>query len=1297
MKKFVAAIALLLNIGWAAAQSPTFIRHQFNWEKEPEALTLGNEQAERWVFKGSVSSSEHPGLSFFIKRFPVERYGTLEVDVLEARYEPIELSLLAQDASYLSEALQFETHVERERQSYYGKVAFCPIVRRGGRYERLQEVSLRIRLRPQPEVSFRDPDDTNESVLKDGDIYKIAVNRNGVYKLTYSFLKDELGMNIDNIDPRQIKLYGNGGGVLPFFAGAERTDDLRENAIRISGEEDGRFDPGDYILFYGEGPDKWLFNESEQAFILQKNIYDTHNYYFLKASPGNGARVVQASAPGTAAATSTSFDDYARLEKDEVNLMYEWEKSQGSGQSWYGDHFKVARQYSYNNAFSFPNLQTSEPALLRASMALRSRIGSRFYVDLAGETIQSNSASSVSSIGSSEDNTRPYASRATLSDTVLLNNASISFTVRYPYPQGAGDESEGWLDYVQFNVRRALRMEGTQMAFRDKRSLAAPATTFRLDGAAQGLLAWDITDPLSPEQVPAELSGQQLSFRANTEVLREFVAFYPNGELLKAEAIGKIPNQNLHAIDNVGFVIITHEDFMQEAQRLAQHRANHDGLTVEVVEIGQVYNEFASGRTDPTAIRDFARMLYQRTEQFRYLLLFGDGTFDARGLYGLGGNFIPTYQKESYNPVEAYPTDDYYALLDSPNASDPLDGSLSISVGRLPVKTADEAAVAVDKIIHYDSSEDVLGDWRNRLVFVGDDNDRSPGFSDIDHYEDADDIAEALNDTIRQLNLEKIYLDAFPQESTPGGERIPQATEQLNKAIYKGALAVTYLGHGGPKGWAQERVLNITDILSWNNYGQMPIFITATCSFTGYDDPTFTTAGEEAFLNPKGGAIALMTTVRAVYASSNVRMTENALDYMFVRNSSGNVPTIGEAFQRGKNDVSGNFNINNSRKFALIGDPSMKIALPKYKVTTTHIDSEAVSPQQPDTLRALQKVTIEGEVQGLDGNLLSGFNGIIYPTIFDKAQQVATLGQGSNKVYNYRIQKNVLFRGRASVTNGRFRFTFVVPRDINYQYGFGKISYYASDGATLEDAAGSYENIIIGGTDPNALADDTGPKVEVYMNTEDFVFGGITNANPTLLAVLEDDNGINVVGNSIGHDLEGVLNGNTQNTYLLNDFYESELDDYTRGKVRYPLSSLPEGRHTIRVKAWDVANNSAEGYTEFVVAASEEVALEHVLNYPNPFTGHTCFQFDHNLANQELEVMVQVFTISGRLVKTIQANIFSDGALRRDDCIEWDGRDDYGGQLGRGVYLYKVKVRAANVGNTVLSGESEFEKLVILK
>ena len=540
-------------------------------------------------------------------------------------------------------------------------------------------------------------------------------------------------------------------------------------------------------------------------------------------------------------------------------------------------------------------------------------------------------------------------------------------------------------------------------------------------------------------------------------------------------------------------------------------------------------------------------------------------------------------------------------------------------------------------------------------------------------------------------------MDAFPQVSTPGGDRFPEVTSALNKALFKGVLVVTYLGHGGSSGWAQERVLNISDIIGWENFERLPLFVTATCSFTGYDDAGFTTAGEEVLLNPNGGSIALLTTTRAVFSSLNAELTEQALLRIFDRDD-GRVRTIGDAMQNAKNSFSGGGIQLNARKFALIGDPSQKLAIPEFEIKTNKINGKLVEVGQQDTLKALQKVTIEGEVVDGNGNLLENFNGLVFPTIFDKKQTLRTLGQDQgSQVIPFELQKNIIFKGRATVNNGKFQFTFVVPKDIDYQIGTGKISYYASDQNQLVDAAGSYNNFIIGGTSEDAFSDQEGPLVEVFMNTEDFAFGGRTDADPTLLVILEDDNGINVVGNSIGHDLEGILDENTQSTLLLNDFYESELDNFKKGMVRFPLSSLEEGRHKISVKAWDVANNSSEGFTEFVVANSAGIALDHVLNYPNPFTDQTCFQFDHNMANQEMDVQIQIYTVSGRLVKTLFKSVLSDGAIRRDDCIEWNGTDEFGDKLARGVYLYKVSVRTSGLGDQALNAESEFEKLVILK
>lgn len=1290
MKDFIAALLLTAFFGPLYGNSPIIIREALAWSESPVMRTLGEERYQQWNFSGAVISDEQPALPYFIRRFPVDGNGRLRVEVISAGFEPFDRRESTGD-DQIGASLRFETSVESAGHRYYGKIAFVPIVRRGGGFERVTEFELRITHEPLPAATRRSPDNTRESVLRNGSIYKIAVNEDGLHKLSYDFLRDELGVDVDNIDPQRIQLFGNGGGILPRNVDTPRPDDLTENHILVAGEADGRFDDGDYILFYAQGPDQWRYDEENQIFNLQKNIYSTRNFYFLKIGSEPGKRLQEQSSLTGTAVTTSSFDDFQRFEEEQVNLLHEWRPlAQGSGPRWYGDHFKNQREYRYPALFEFPNLEEAEPVTATIEMALRATDNSRFTADIGGQTFNSDLAPRVPALSGSFANERNYASQTRLQTSLNLQSPSVDVIIRYPHPGGGGDGSEGWLDYIQFNVRRRLILTGAQMVFRDTRTMGVPSASFQLSGAGPQTAVWDITDPLRPKLQQVNRSAGQLSFGTQTGQLRTFIAFQTDADFPAPEAAGAVANQNLHGIDQVDMVILTHPDFEGEARTLAEHRRRFSNLEVEVVRIDLLYHEFSSGKQDPTAIRDFARMLYQRSPRFRYLLLFGDGSFDARDIYGLGTNFIPVYETDSFNPIFSFPSDDYYALLDD-GSSNPLSGGLDIAVGRIPAQTPEEAGGIVRKIINYDTNPQSLGDWRNRILFIGDDEDG------MQHTQQAEQIADSLARRYDYLNIDKVYIDAFPQVATPGGTRFPAATEAINQAVFKGTLAITYLGHGGSGGLAEERILEIPDLLNWRNFNQPPLLVTATCSFAGYDDPAFTTAGEEAIMNERGGAIALLTTVRAVFSSFNKVLTEQAMKTLFER-PDGQVQTIGEVMIRAKNRLTSVGVLTNSRKFTLLGDPAMKIAQPAFNVQTTRINSRPVNSGRLDTLGALQRVTIEGQILDRQGQLFEGFNGIIAPTIFDKKLRPQTLGQDDGSFpFEYDLQKNVIFKGRATVSKGRFQFTFVIPKDINYQLGRGKVSYYASDQQTLIDATGAYEDIFIGGTNTGGAVDNQGPQVEVFMNSEDFAFGSITGESPTLLVLLEDDNGINVVGNSIGHDLEATLDDDTQNTILLNDFYESELDDYRRGAVRYPLAELSEGRHTIRVKAWDVANNSSEGYTEFVVASSGEIALQHVLNYPNPFSDFTCFQFDHNLANQEIEVMVQIFTISGRLIKTLEKTIFSDGAIRRDNCIEWDGRDDYGDPLARGVYLYKVKVRATNTGNTELQGESEFEKLVLLK
>ena len=1153
-------------------------------------------------------------------------------------------------------------------------------------------MSLRytVQLTPRNEISLRSPSDVTVSTLNDGRLYKIAVDQAGIHKITYDFLANELGVDVNQINPQQLQILGDFGGRLPYNVETTIVDDVTEMPIWVKGEADGRFDQNDYLLFYAQGADVWQYNADQQQFNLQKNIYDAKNYYFLKIGSANGKRVPNRESLPQGALTVTTFDDFARFEQEDRNVLHDWVKTQGSGQFWLGDHFKNLRKESYNEVFTFDGLVPQSDVKINARMALRALQRTTFFMDInnSGQLIESGRASQVIQLSGDRDNEISYAHNADLSTTIPATQNAFSFSIEYPQ-SSPNDGSEGWLDYIQINVRRSLKLYGAQTTFRDQLTRNANSATYTIGDMNAGSLIWDITDPLSPTAQEYALSGSQGSFSVSSNALRTFVVFSPDDVTLTPQGIGEIENQNIHGITDVDMAIIYHSDFKSAAERLAQHRTDFSDISIALVSLDQVMNEFASGAKDPTAIRNFAKMLYDRDPRFEHLLLVGDGSFDSRDIYESGGDYIPTFQSisESYNPLSAFPADDYFGILEANTELGPLNGRLNLSVGRLPVRTIDEANAVVNKIIHYDTHPQSFADWRNRLVFLADDEDRN------EHLIFTDDIANEVYATTPTFNLEKIYIDAFPQVSTPGGNRFPSVNEAIDKAIFKGALLFTYLGHGGPNGLAQERILNIESIKNWDNMDALTIFMTATCSFAGYDDFAFTTAGEELFLNPKGGAVALLTTTRAVYSSQNADLTEKALQELF-KPQNGSIPTLGQAMRNAKNRIS--FASTNTRKFTLLGDPSQRPAMPTYQVKTLTINGRQVSESTLDTLNALDKVTIEGVVLDPSGQVYESFNGDIIPTIYDKALAAKTLGQDARSFSReYIVQKNVLFKGRSTVNQGRFSFSYVVPKDINYAFGNGKISYYAADKGLKIDASGAFDDIIIGGANENGLTDDQGPLVEVFMNTEDFVFGNITDENPVLLVKLQDENGINVVGNSIGHDLEGTLDEDTQNSLLLNDFYEAAQDDYTRGEVRFPLFNLEEGRHTMRVKAWDVANNSAEGYTEFVVANSSTLALEHVLNFPNPFTDRTCFQFDHNLTDVDLEVMVQIFTVSGRLVKTLQTNIFSDGAIRQDDCIEWDGKDDFGDQLARGVYLYKVKIRTN--GPTILTQESDFEKLVILK
>jgi hypothetical protein len=1271
---------------------------QLNWANEARVLTLpvdasGRvEQLNYPTFEGAAFDETAPTIPVLVKKIPINGNSSLEVVLTGARFEPINFDYAPANIGNNIEPVATVSYFRGRAQAH---IRFAPLRRNvnTGRIERLVEGTLELRAQPIAEPLRPNRRNSTQSVLASGSIYKIAVSESGVHKIDFAFLQN-LGIDVANIDPRTIQIFGNGGKPLPELSSAARIDDLLENQIFVQGEQDGRFDNSDFILFYAQGTKNWIYNNTSSSYTHQQNIYTDNCYYYIKVGQATGRRI----STGVALSptyTTTSYDALQHIESDEVNLFDQEQPAlPPSGREWLGNAFKTRRNQSF--AFSFSNRIINQAVRMRSRVVARAFTTSSFVFTQGSNPIQTSTTDAITSYVYGL-----YASPAIGSVTFTSPSNNITIDIAYNNPSSS---AEGWLDYMSLQARCELVFTGGQMSFRDGQTIAHAASRFELRNASSNLQVWDVTDISDIHAPIATLSGSTLSFNAATSgILREFVAF--DGSSFRVPtAVGSVANQNLHNITTAPqLVVVYHPLFKSAADQLVAHRISHSQMSAIAVDINHIFNEFSSGNPDVTAIRDFAKMLYDRatpTDSLRYLLILGAGSFDYKNLSSAGSgnhNFVPLFETdESLDPLRTYTTDDYFALLDDNEGNINADQDLDIAVGRISILTATQANQVIDKIIRYDTSPDAMSDWRNVVSFVADDEDNNL------HFRDAEIVTNIVKNIAPDYNVSKIYLDAYQQQSTGGGGRYTDVNDAVLRRLFQGTLVMNYIGHGADDGWSQERVFTNTEINTLANDDKFPLFITATCSFSPHDDPSLTSAGELLLHNPRGGAIALLTTVRVVLADANAHLTRSTFDNLFIPLSSGRMPTVGEVLMLAKNR-SGLLSASNSRKYVLLGDPSMTLAYPKYDVATTQINGN--TPQIGlDTMRALQRVTISGEVRTPAGALASNFNGIVYPTVFDKVDTLLTRGNDRNsQIAPFPLQSKIIFRGRATVTNGQFTFTFIVPRDINYTFGNGRISYYAADIQTMIDAAGMYNGFIIGGTDPNAANDVVGPDVDVFMNDENFAFGAITDPNPTLLVKLYDENGINTVGNSIGHDLVAQIqlpivtqtstnaNGETK-TYNLNDSYQADIDQYQRGMVRYPLRNLADGKHTINVEAWDVYNNLGQGNTEFVVASSAEIALDHVLNYPNPFTTSTNFQFDHNILNKSLEIQVQIFTISGSLVKTINEIRFTEAYHIRD--VHWDGLDEYGDRLGRGTYIYKISVRTADGAQVE---NSAYQKLVILR
>lgn len=1194
-------------------------------------------------------------------------------------------SLKNEDLTYFSntgvtvEQNQFvKAAISKERGALFLQVDLFPYAIESGQAKRISQVTVEL-IRLNPISTLQPKDFVANSVLGDASSqwYKIAVPADGIYKIDRTFLQN-LGINVSGLNPQHINIYGNGQGRLPELNSIPRPDDLVKNDIYIEGESDGSFDAQDYILFHGFGPSRTL--QVGSFFEQDLNPYTFQAYYFIRISSNEPPARIQVEDNSNLSHNQSvnSFNYFAVYQKELKNLV-------GGGQRFYGELFDTELTQTFS--FAVPNILPDSPLRFRVSMA--SNLGgtsANFSVN--GTNLLSRTFSVFS------DFTR-------IDEAFVLNNPAaqipLQITVNRPNPTGLT-----YLDEIEINARRGLTMVGSQMVFRDLASIGlGNVSQFTVSNLPAAGFVWDITDRQRPKRMGGNFSGNQFVFKASTDTLREFIASTNSG-FLTPIAVGSVAPQNLHGLEANDLVIVTHPTFISQANRLADlHRS--EGLVVHVVTSDQVFNEFSSGAPDPTAIRWLMKMFYDRANGVdslmpKNLLLFGDGTYDPRNIMS-NANYMITYQfLNSENPIDALVSDDYFGLLDD-NESIVASNAMDIGVGRLLISDLTIAREQVDKIESYMKNgmtsvgnqadccgaslfptEGSFGDWRLNYVQITDDEEDGWFIN-----KDAEPQSAHVLANHPEMNVDKLYTDAFPQVTTAGGQRYPSVFDAITDRIQRGAILMNYVGHGGESGAAEERIITIPQILAFANAPRYPLFVSATCEFTRYDDPERVSAGEWMALNSNGGAIALMTTTRAVYFSTNTITGQRFFENVFTRDENLEPLSFGEIIRLTKNQATSG---DNKRSFTLIGDPALKIALPRLKVVTDSING--FSPNlYVDTVEALSKMRVSGHIEDQFGNILTNYNGVLSPTIFDKPKKIKTLGQDpSSPIIEFDVQRNAMYKGKATVSNGYFSFEFIAPKDINYAFGNGKLSYYANN--TTIDAGGSDTRFIVGGLNLNGLNDVEGPTVELFLNDENFVSGGLTDETPRLIAKIFDENGINTVGNGIGHDITAILDGNTAEPIVLNDFYVSDLDTYQSGKLEYNFSRLAPGNHTLDFKVWDVNNNSSSIRIEFTVAEKQELALDHVLNYPNPFTTRTTFFFEHNQVCESLETQIQIFTISGKLVKTINQLVRTNGF--RTEGVEWDGRDEYGDQLAKGVYIYRLSVKSPD-GDLA----DKIEKLVLLK
>ncbi|MFV0235170.1 type IX secretion system sortase PorU [Empedobacter falsenii] len=1283
MKKYFILVATLLQFPQLFSQN-----YKINWENNQTiSLTNGNKVNVPYF---SNKDNYFVG-GYFLPEFVVELNSlNQEVELTNVQYREVQNELIDLDTSSISDKINFSSYNVNDKNGQQKLIVkVVPFVKQNNKFLKIESFSIVQKpISSQRKSGTRFIDNSTSSVLKTGDWYKIKVSKDGVFKLDKNFFTKN-GIPT-NFNPKSLKIYGNGEGRLMENLTINRKGALNEIPIKFVGGDDGNFDNNDYVLFYAKGPHQWYRDHATtlKDIKLRYNLYDESAYYFISFNGADGKRVVeQSSISETASKTFSTFDNLQFHEKDSINLN-------SLGQIWVGEN--IGLKDGFKKSFKANSIASGGEAYLRYAVVGKNANNNSYTVNVNGQTFSGG-------LGSSEFSRVPENKTLSLTS----NNIDISVT-----SSGANPSALAYLDYLQLRFKDNLSYTNEQFTFRFLENINDNSVNAFTLNNSSNVTVWNVSDIHSI----SALSPESNLYKFRTTIPNEFVAFRDEHAYNEVNFVGRVPNQDIRGLTDINYVVITHPKYMDQAQRLAKFRENHDKINVAVVTTDQVYNDFSSGSQDPIAIRDFLKFLKDnQSPNLEYAVLFGATTYDPKNRIKDFTNYIPTFTDEPSTNIDvAIATDDYFAMLKDeveilPNNVDGVyeyDARwFDIAVGRIPASNSTEAKVLVDKIIsYYDKVQGKgtsYGDWRTKIVAVtdNDNNVNTPAFNTS--------IDDEFTKTENQIyTVNKIYTGAHQPEGTSAGVRYPTVNQAILNGIELGSNFLMYYGHGGPRSWAQERIITAEELTGLSNfsaaYSRLPIVCTVTCDFTIWDLPQYNSAGEMMLKNINGGALSMITTNRPIGTGYGDTMNQYLIQEFFKKDGLEN-QTIGKALNQAK--ISYSPSHRNHKSVSILGDPRLAAHRPQQDIEIISIENKKGAITSTNVMKALDFVTIKGNIVGD-----TDFNGKIAISLYEKPESKTILSESNHAGKTFETQNKTMYKGTGVVKEGgSFEINFYIPKEVNYEEGKRKLKFYAWDDTKGKDAS-TVTEVDFKGINPDGLNDDERPQGKLYMNNLHFANGGITDRSPYLVGCLTDNTGINATGSSIGHDIVATIDGKVQDAYVLNEYYDGgdanpcinkDFEDYQKGQVMYQLKNLELGQHTVNLKFWDINNNSNTATLDFVVMenGTGQLHIDKLLNWPNPFTKNTFFHFEHN-CDSELDVMVQIFTISGKLVKTLRQTVsaepFREGYRTGKYAIEWDGLDDFGDKIGKGVYIYKVNVKG--VDDTVCKGSAAaVEKLVILK